>query len=323
MFRSDSFPYLPKDFIETAEGLIFAVVSYQPQDGKVGCFLRYVNTDGQGWRKVNTQQANQLLEEHYPRYLYQSEQFDAKFHAVAVSNIVIHHRPEQRLQYIMSHPAQGDIEQKCQRLLEIFQQCGVTTDYLGLTGSMLIGQQKAGSDIDFAVYGRQNFQVVRSAIEQCIQNGLLEQLDLSLMEDNFARRDSDLSFDEFAWHEQRKFNKAAIDGTKFDIGMVCLADELIAEEQAHYEKISTKAFSTRVTNADYAFDFPAIYYIEHPDIKEIHCYTPTYCGQAFSGEMISVSGAVERNTESGECRLIVGSTREAHGEYIKVLTTEA
>jgi len=33
--RKAEFPYLPKDFIETAEGLIFAVVSYQAQDGKV------------------------------------------------------------------------------------------------------------------------------------------------------------------------------------------------------------------------------------------------------------------------------------------------
>ena len=65
MMRQIAFPYLPKDFIETAEGLIFAVVSYQAQDGKVGCFLRYVRK-GNGWRKGATDEANTLLQKNYP-----------------------------------------------------------------------------------------------------------------------------------------------------------------------------------------------------------------------------------------------------------------
>ena len=75
MNRPDDFPYLPKDFIETAEGLIFAVVSYGPQAGKVGCFLRYVKS-GSGWQKIATEAANRLLAKQYPHYLYHSERYD-------------------------------------------------------------------------------------------------------------------------------------------------------------------------------------------------------------------------------------------------------
>ena len=40
--------YLSKDFIETAEGLVFAVVDHRLEQGRVLCFLRY-RKDGQGW----------------------------------------------------------------------------------------------------------------------------------------------------------------------------------------------------------------------------------------------------------------------------------
>jgi hypothetical protein len=318
--RSADFPYLPKDFIETAEGLIFAVVSYQPQEGKVGCFLRYIKTEA-GWRKVKTDEANQLLSNSYPDYLFHSKLVDAQYHAVLPSDIVCHHKPEQRLQQLQNQHSHDEIEQKCISLIRFFQQHGFDMSCLGLTGSMLIQQQKATSDIDFAVYGRKAFQALRRVIERAIQSKQIDPLDFSLMQDNFARRDCDLSYDEFAWHEQRKFNKAAIQGTKFDIGMVCLPTELNDDSATSYKKLSHQTHQLAVVNADCAFDFPAIYHVEHPQIKAVYCFTPTYSGQAVTGEMIEVRGAVEVNLTTGEQRLVVGSTREAHGEYIKVITT--
>ncbi len=319
MIRQLEFPFLPKDFIETAEGLIFAVVTYQPQQGKVGCFLRYVKTK-QGWRKVKTEEANQLLKESYPQYLFHSPLVDAEYHAVLPSDITLHHKPEQRLQHLKAQRAHDEIEQKCISLLKLFEDYGFDTSLLGLTGSMLIDQQKLGSDIDFAVYGRHVFQALRKVIQQAIQDKRIDELDFSLMQDNFERRDCDLSYAEFAWHEQRKFNKAAIQGTKFDIGMVCLPDELSEDNQVSYEKIGKKQIKASVLNDEYIFDFPAIYKIDHKEISEVYCFTPTYCGQAYKTEKVEVTGVVEKNTETGKLRLIVGSTREARGEYIKVIT---
>ena len=43
-------------------------------------------------------------------------------------------------------------------------------------------------------------------------------------------------------------------------------------------------------------------------------FTHTYCGQCFTGETLEAKGIVE---EHGDQKwLIVGTTREAHGEYI-------
>ena len=67
------------------------------------------------------------------------------------------------------------------------------------------------------------------------------------------------------------------------------------------------------------FDYPARYRLDHNEIVEALSFTPTYNGQAFTGETVEISGVLE---ESGDgCRrIIVGSSREAPGEYIKVLS---
>ncbi|MCX4187425.1 hypothetical protein [Methylophaga sp. OBS4] len=315
--RQADFPYLPKDFIQTEDGLIFAVVSYHPHQQKVGCFLRYAAAGGDNWQKVDTAQANRLLARHYPQYLFKSKQFDAEFHAVNVRDIVRHYRPEDRLKALLAAQPKDEIEQKLHKLITILVQSGVDCNFLGLTGSMLIGQQKAGSDIDLVVYGRKAFHQIRDVVRQAVVSGLIDELDIALMRDNFHRRGGELNFEEFAWHESRKFNKAAIDGTKFDIGMVCLPTEL-DHDHHHYIKQGIATVKAMVLDDHRAFDFPARYLIDNEMTPEVVSFTHTYVGQAQTGEMIEVSGAVECDSASGQRRLVVGSTREAIGEYIKV-----
>lgn len=315
--RNADFPYYPKDFIQTKEGLVFAVVSYQSHEGKVGCFLRYVR-NGSVWAKIDTVQANKLLRESYPQYLYQSPQFDATFHAVEVKDIVEHHRPEERLLHVLRRNPKDTIEQKLHQLIPILVRFGANLDSLGLTGSMLINQQRSISDIDLVVFGREAFGQTRQALKLALLSGDITDLDLTLMKDNFQRRAGELSFDEFSWHESRKFNKAAIEGTKFDLGMVCLSDEIQYDDD-QFQKQGTRTITTEVIDDLRAFDFPAVYLVEDELTPEVLSFTHTYVGQAKKGELIEVSGAVERNVSTGKCRLIVGSTREADGEYIKVI----
>ena len=67
-----------------------------------------------------------------------------------------------------------------------------------------------------------------------------------------------------------------------------------------------------------AFDYPAEFKLNHPHIDSVVSFTATYTGQAVKGEMVEVSGLVEQNSQ-GIKRIVVGSSREAHGEYIKVM----
>lgn len=83
--------YLAKDFVETPEGLIFAVVENTVEQGCVLGFLRYVKVANNGWCKVNTEQATRLLQQDYPEYLFYSKTIDVTLHGVAMKRIKTHH----------------------------------------------------------------------------------------------------------------------------------------------------------------------------------------------------------------------------------------
>ncbi len=306
--------YQAKDFIQTREGLVFAVVEEGLEQGNVLCFLRY-QWQGEVWKKLATGVSNQLLAEQYPHYLFYSTVKSAHLHAVPVADITIHHQPKKRLQQILSKHEPDKVEQDLIDLCQLFQTQGLSLDNLGITGSLLIAAQNPKSDIDIVAYGRDNFHKLRVSLMDLLDAGKLEHLDEEAWHVSYQRRQCDLSYADYVWHEQRKYNKALANQRKIDLNL--LAEEPVADS-AIYEKKGAIKIRARVTNAQYAFDYPAKFIIDHPDIAEVLCYTATYTGQAVAGEVIEVAGQLEHSC-TGRQRIIVGSTREARGEYIKVV----
>ena len=168
--------FLSRDFIETAEGLIFAVVAPGTEQGKVLCFLRYVNKDNSGWKKVTTEQANFVLTQHYPEYLHYSLVLDAHLHAVITGSIVKHYQTKPRLQRIMQENQLDAVEQDLFQLCGLLQQQGLDLTQMGITGSLLIGVQGHGSDIDLVCYDREVFHQCRAITELLIQHNKLQGL---------------------------------------------------------------------------------------------------------------------------------------------------
>ena len=58
--------------------------------------------------------------------------------------------------------------------------------------------------------------------------------------------------------------------------------------------------------------------IKHNSIKEVISYTATYIGQAKKGEKIEAAGFIEEDKD-GVRRLLVGTSREAEEEYIRIV----
>ena len=297
--------------------MIFAVVSYSEEEQRVLSFLRYQHTST-GYKKLSTGNANKLLAEHWPEYLYYSRERDVNLHGVPRQRIVSHHRPRKRLREIMQHDHNDEIERKLCSLLDLFVAHGLRVQDIGVTGSLLIGAQNRHSDIDLVFYRREAFFKARAAIRQLLADGTLQTLDPALWKDAYERRGCSLTFEEFLWHEQRKFNKAAIEHTKFDISLLAGAQRATP---SHYRKHGSITLESRLTEDRYSFDYPARYGLAHPSIKEVVSYTATYAGQARKGEMIEVQGQLEISAQ-GQQRIVVGTDREAPGEFIKVLTAE-
>jgi uncharacterized protein len=318
--QNPTFTFLPKDFIETTEGLIFAVVDYgielHDNLAKVLCFLRYLRIDDGGLlQKLATEPANTYLHQNYSVYLHYSARLDTHLHAVAISKIVKHHQPRQRLQELLRQAAPDKVEQDCIKLCQNFQQNQLDLTQFGVTGSLLISAQKSSSDIDLVCYDRQQFQQARTLVANLIASGALQPLSPDDWQEAYDRRACSLSLAEYIWHEQRKFNKAIINGRKFDLSLLSPSPPITPQ---NYRKLGKVNLECRVTDTSLAFDYPAVFKVAHPVISAVVCFTATYTGQAIEGELIAVSGLLEE-AEDGQQRVIVGSSREAAGEYIKII----
>ena len=98
-----------RDFIETREGLIFAVVADVLECGNILCFLRYVKS-AKGYKKLSTEAANKLLADDYPDYLYHSDARDADLHAVTENSVVKHYLPRSAVSEIRTKLKPDKIE---------------------------------------------------------------------------------------------------------------------------------------------------------------------------------------------------------------------
>ncbi|QXP91890.1 hypothetical protein [Methylococcus capsulatus] len=314
----DSEPgFLPKDFIQTAEGLRFAVVDGHPEDGRLLCTLRYVPL-ADGLRKLSTAEAMDFLQEHRPAYLRRSRRLDAVLPAVPLECIAGHLRPRDRVRTLLAGTSRDAIEAKARRLLGVFAGEGLDLKEFGVTGSLLLGAQTLASDIDLVVYAPATFDAARTVVAEATADGRLDTPTEADWRKAYERRGCTLAFEDYLWHERRKFNTGFIEGTKFDLTLV-LPGSWDSFQAA--EKRGSLILRTRVTDDRGAFESPARYLTDHPRVGQVLSFTHTYVGQARTGEKIEASGQVEALPDGSE-RLIVGSSREAPGEYIRVLHDE-
>ena len=309
----------PKDFLYTSPALWFAVVTELLEDQRALAVLRYGRDDNGRWYKVDSDAGNTLLCRLAPHYLFHSQQLDVDLHGVPLADIRQVLRPEQALRDMLQS-GQGDPVQQAARVVVRLLSEVVPTTQLGVTGSLLLGLQHEDSDVDIVVYGRRSFQQARRHIQSLLASGAsaVTPLDDEHWHRSYRRRGCALSFTEYRRHESRKANKLLVAGVKVDVSLVPSAVDVRLENRGPYRKLRFDAVQARVTADHYAFDLPARYAIDHPEIEEIVVFTNTYMGQARVGEQVEARGWVERDG-TGAHRLVVGTSREARREYLRVI----
>jgi len=312
-WRSTEPVYLTKDFIETAEGLIFAVVSNGLEQGKLLCFLRYLRIDG-CWRKAGTDFANDFLRRSYPHYLHYSPLIDADVHAVPASAVVRHYQPRRQLNALLRQQPADAVLADLQHLCRLLADSGLQLELFGVTGSLLVGMQNRDSDIDLVCYDRDEFHRARFTVQALMAKDRIQALNDNDWLEAYRRRACDFALDDYIWHEQRKYNKGMINQRKFDLSLLSEADSTAAS----YRKLGFARIEAEVADDRFSFDYPACFPLKHAEIGSVVSFTATFNGQAQQGEWIQAAGWIEVD-ELGRKRLVVGSTREAIGEYIKVL----
>lgn len=311
--------FRPKDYVYV-DGFYAAVVSTEIEDERVLTTVRYFQDELGDVVKFNTLEANEFLEKHKPEFIFHSKKFDVELHAIPTKSIENVFLPNEAYLFLKTLPLRDIKQNQTIDIIEFFVNSGLEPLSIGVTGSVLIGFQTDNSDIDLVVYGRDNFFKARDLIKQGLENDFIQDLDHAAWVDSYDRRDSALSFDEYVFHEKRKFNKFLYQGTKVDLSLVLNEEETVLEESS-FIKLSKVVLQARVIDDSKSFDLPARYFIDNPEFTEVVCYTATYTGQAKQGELIEISGVIEINV-TDEKRILVGTSREAENEYIKVIDYE-
>jgi uncharacterized protein len=330
----------PRDFIHTSDDLFFATTTYLHPEDRIISFLRYIpdqNGDrllnNKKYSKVDSNQAYEFLGNNFPEYLFDCEITNVQMMGVPIERVEKLLVPTDRLREIMESQKRDKLQEKVVKLAETFHDhTGLSFNKMGISGSILPGLYKSDvSDIDFVIYGLKNHRNVMEAYENIKkENGILHGIEGDFWKKLYNKRikDSSLSYEEFRWYENRKHNRGLLDGTLFDILQTRDWDEINGSYGAtRYEPMGCIEIDCTVTDSLAAFDNPALYKVDDVNIikgpevpiSEVASYTHTYAGQARDGERITARGKLEKVIGKNlSYRLIVGTTRESIGEFIKL-----
>ena len=299
-----------RDFLLTEDDWLFAVVDYFHKDG-IRSTLRYVpdengdrELNGIRYRKYDFGPAFEFMREHRPDWV-------RDVHVVPETAVKKLLRPSDRI------PELVKTDSRVAEIVKTLDEAGISRSSMGVTGSMVAGLQNEKSDIDFLVYGPAWFKARDAIAAAKKEEGPIEDIDEEMWQRIYRKRIPEISFDEFMLHEARKGNRGMVDGTYFDLLFTREWDQIKAPLQRGTDTVKLK-IEAEVTNADFAFDNPSYYKIDHEEIDHVLSYTHTYAGQALPGEIIEARGVVE---EVGNMkRLVVGTSREPKGEWIRSLS---
>lgn len=320
-----------RDFIESKDGLFFSVTSYHHPHSKYIAFLKYY-PDKKGLRtkgnvkysKIgSTAESFEFLKANFRDYVFSSDITGTKLQCVPEEKVLKFYHPDEGLRDLYGNKPRGALKGKVLKISEALDI--IPVERKGITGSILLGlYDEKTSDIDFVVYGSKNYERAREALKNLFGEKGIRPLKESewavAYKKRFPKKDT-LSFKEFIAHEKRKYHKGIIDGTMFDILLVRDFDEINEYNlKTKFRRLGKVKIRCEVMDSSLAFDSPAVYMVKCDDkrIQEVVSYTHTYAGQAFEGEEMEVVGFLEEVLgKENYFRVVVGTTREAEGEYIK------
>lgn len=300
-----SLPLRIRDFLLDLDQWVYAVAAYDNEE-RAGCLLRYVpdpvgdrvDPRGRRYRKVGFEEGYQILRDRKPEYLD-----------------LLHRVPYDQISRILKPELESlRVQKEEPRVKAIADQLALVPGTYGCSGSRLCGLAHAGSDIDLVVYGRPWF-TAQQHLQQAVAEGRVEDLDEDLWQRIYAKRNPSIPYPVFRLHEERKWNRGRIGSTYFDLLYARSYDDLASALPSGKGVVLGKGTAEGVVIDDrLAFDAPAIYPLEGAAVDKVLSFTHTYTGQVRAGETLQAKGVIEQHGD--ERWLVVGTTREAKGEYI-------
>ncbi|HLC01240.1 MAG TPA: nucleotidyltransferase domain-containing protein [Candidatus Bathyarchaeia archaeon] len=186
------------DTFVTREGFIFNTFGYEHPEGRVFAFLKYIpaelkalfNVDmlTRTWKYGETRlfRAEKLytarnyqtfietFRKNFPDYIYYCPFRGKELISAPLCSIEAVYVPRECLTKLQKVKKPDEIQQMALDLLNLIsKQSGVGLADFGIHGSIALNMHAPESDIDFVVYGSENFRIVEQAIAELVNMGKL------------------------------------------------------------------------------------------------------------------------------------------------------
>lgn len=307
--------FLSRDFVETSDGIAYALLADAPEDGRLPVMPRYRRI-ASGWAKLEGELLRAWFHDAPPDRVRHCPRRDCLLPSLAPDEVMVHHEPRRRWRELGAGTEASAIPTRLRnaisRVARVFCDHGVPAERIGVTGSVLIGAGGPESDLDLVAYGADVFQQARTAFAAAVRAAELEPLSDDDWERAWRRRGTSLTLLEYRRHEPRKGVNVLADGVKCDLGLVVPQDP---PEPA--VKVGRHRMEAVVLDDRHAFERPARWTLDGP-IPELVVNTATFVGQVRRGERIEAVGTVERSAD-GALRLMIGGSREACEDRLVVI----
>ncbi len=321
-------------YLETQDGLFFAVKGLEHPPDRVIAVVRYVRTPG-GQREKNGARyqrlyqfddQEQLLRSSFPQYLEFDPVFQTTLQSVPISRIQHMYDPRLRVRELSENPAVDGVEADALAFARLLQsESAIPLSAIGISGSLLIGLHLDSSDLDISIFGAGNCVKAYEALGRMRNPRSLSgvsRLDEPGIEELYRQRASDtpVPFDVFADRESDKLCQGSFRRRPYFIRFIKNAHE-VREKYGDCQYTALGRSTIRATVADSReriftpcrYDISDVQIVEGPQlpIAEVVSFRGRFCEQVRTGELIRASGTVERlEHKSGEIRyrLLLGSS---------------
>lgn len=337
-----------RDFLQTEEGFFCVVGSVHPRDRAIS-YLKYVPDPSGKWgrgkdrfkRVLPHYTILDLLEtlkflERYPEYLYDSAVLGIRMSAVPLNRILCHLRPEEKLSQLMRTEKLDALQRKVVDLANLISdESGVSTKYLGVTGSLLLNIHRDFSDIDLTVYGSKNSGTVKETLVRIYEEG---ESSISRFDERRTQewcldkvRMFPLTYEEAQRIFRRRWSRGLFHETMFSVHPVKLEEEATERYgDRTFKPQGMVKIEAKVLDASEAEFLPSVYKVGDvevlegqavSDICEVASYEGFYSGVAGNSEKIAVYGKLEsvidERVKKEYHRVLVGSQEAKGTDYIK------
>lgn len=320
------------DYVETAEGLLFAVKGLHHPEGLVIAYLRYV-PDSEGgrmrgairYRRVyDLDETDGLLRENYPRYLNYVERKGLTLQSVPIESISCFYSARERLKTLVEEPGTELEEMVAKLASELSSDSGVPLDEFGVSGSVLIGLDVPASDVDLTVYGLEAGRKVYDSLRGLRSSrDWIRQYDSETVKEVTRNRwgDTDLDLRKMAEIEKRKILHGLVDGRDYFVRLVRMQGE--QEHETASRPLGKAVLRAEITDAEESIFTPCSYHIEdcsyaddatEYDVTCLVSYRGKFTEQVSEGDVVEARGNVEEVAcrDGPKFRLMLGK----RGDYL-------